>query len=76
MSEFGKGVHKYESTLRYLSPKNRHFVLLAAKVHRTVCFSAHDPLSKRGLAIAPLKFLTLYDVIMLHYMPHYNNLQR
>ena len=46
---------------RYLSPKNRHFVLLAAKVHRTVCLSAHDPFSERGLAIASLKTISLFN---------------
>ena len=43
--------------LRYLSPKNRHFVLLAAKVHRTICSIARDPLSERGLSLTSFKSL-------------------
>ena len=50
MSESGEGVHKYESTLRYLSSKS--------------------PLSERRLAIAPLKFLTLYDISMFSLICH------
>ena len=49
--------------LRYLSPKNRHFVLLAAKVHWTICSIARDPLSERGLTFTSFRIFTFYLVI-------------
>ena len=42
--------------LRYLSPKGRHFVLLVAKVHWTICSFTRDPLSERGLCRSAPKF--------------------
>ena len=40
----------------FLNP-NRHFVLLAAKVHWTICLSLAT--SGKGLTIAPLKYFKL-----------------
>ena len=40
----------------FLNP-NRHFVLLAAKVHWTICLSLATP--GKGLTIAPLKYFKL-----------------
>jgi hypothetical protein len=57
----------------FLNP-NRHFVLLAAKVHWTICLSLAT--SGKGLAIAPLKYFKLNSCLCVVFGCHNQILSR